>query len=114
MNPNNRILVGAAAVLACALASAAEDHGKKVYERNCSACHDGWGGYGAPGIGKYEAWRKSFRDGEKAMIATVINGRVSMPPRGGNPSLTDDDIRAAVRWMIEEVDGKESKVLAGN
>jgi len=26
-----------------------------------------------------------------------------MPPKGGNPALTDEQMRATVEWMVEQV-----------
>jgi cytochrome c5 len=34
------------------------------------------------------------------MVANAINGINVMPPKGGNPSLSDEQIRAAVEFML--------------
>ena len=35
------------------------------------------------------------------LVQNAINGLNVMPPRGGNPSLTDEQIRASVEYMVE-------------
>lgn len=77
--------------------------GEEIYKRNCAACHDGWGGYGAPGVGNYDAWRPAMRRGNDEMFVAVRDGRRSMAPRAGNPTLTDDDLHGAVQWVIKLV-----------
>lgn len=79
--------------------------GGEVFRRNCEACHGGWGGYGAPGTGNYDAWRPSLKRGPEEMFAAVRDGRSSMPPRGGNPTLSDEDLRRAVQWLVKEITG---------
>jgi cytochrome c5 len=106
-----KALVWIFAVLTVPQALYAAD-GKLVFERNCGVCHDGWGGYGAPGIGNFDVWKKAFRSGERSMLKAVIEGRNSMPAKGGNPTLSEDDVRAAVRYIVEMVDGADSKILA--
>ena len=39
--------------------------------------------------------------GLEMLIQNAINGLNVMPPRGGNPSLTDEQIRAAVEFMVQ-------------
>lgn len=112
MHAKGRICCGLVLALLAASAVAEEDQGQRVFQRNCETCHGGWGGYGAPGVGNYDAWRPFFRHGEQAMFTSVVNGRSSMAPRGGNPTLSDKELREAVRWIIREVDGNESGVLA--
>ncbi|MFO7765916.1 MAG: c-type cytochrome [Pelovirga sp.] len=72
------------------------DQGSSVYEQNCRSCHDS-GIMGAPEIGadRYSA------DIEE-LVTNSINGIGRMPARGGNSSLSDEDVRAAVMYMVEE------------
>jgi cytochrome c5 len=37
--------------------------------------------------------------GLDGLVSSVINGLNVMPPRGGQPSLTDEEIQAAVEFM---------------
>lgn len=108
----SKIGCAVALTLSATVVTAEDDPGQKIFERNCDVCHGGWGGYGAPGVGNYDAWRPALRRGEKGMMHSVLNGQNSMPPRGGNPTLSDKELLAAVRWIIKTVDGEDSVVLA--
>lgn len=74
--------------------------GKAVYEKNCAACH-GTGVAGAPKFGDKAAWKKHIAAGLGHMAEVAIRGEGAMPPRGGNPKLSDAEIRAAVAYIAE-------------
>lgn len=74
--------------------------GQAVYEKTCSLCH-ATGLAGAPKFGDKEAWAPHIREGLDHLAQIAINGEGAMPPRGGNPALTDEEIRAAVSYMME-------------
>lgn len=79
--------------------------GKQVVETTCIACH-GQGLNGAPILGNGKMWAKRVPQGEATLVNHAINGYAyeMMPPRGGNPDLSDDDIRFAVRYMLSLLD----------
>ena len=81
-------------------------NGMSVYEQNCMACH-GEGVAGAPRLGEKDAWKERLPKGIDAMVALVIEGvqgySGAMPPRGGNPKLSDDQIREAVQYMVDKL-----------
>ena len=83
----------------------AED-GKAVYEKNCKACHDSGEG-GAPKFGSLEDWQDRIETGIANLEASAINGMQGyggvMPPRGGNPQLSDSDVKAAVGYILRSV-----------
>ncbi|MDX1498203.1 MAG: c-type cytochrome [Salinisphaeraceae bacterium] len=66
----------------------------------CAGCHVS-GVLGAPKIGDAGSWAKARAAGMDAMVQNAINGKGAMPPRGGNPALTDEQIRAAVEHMLK-------------
>ncbi len=72
--------------------------GKSVYESSCAACHLA-GVAGAPKTGDKAAWAPRLKNGQEALYAAVIKGKGAMPPKGGNASLTDADIKAAVDYL---------------
>lgn len=76
--------------------------GKRVYQQACMACH-GAGVAGAPKLGDSDAWVSRIKKGAQALYASSINGIGLMPAKGGNTSLSDDDVRSAVDYMIEAV-----------
>ena len=82
--------------------------GRKTYMAACSACHM-VGVANAPKLGDTAAWSKRMEQGLEALYNSGINGKGQlMPGKGGNASLSDDDVKAAVRFML-----KESGVSAG-
>lgn len=70
--------------------------GSSIYQQNCRSCHDS-GLMGAPQIGddRYSA------DIDE-LVDNSIKGIGRMPARGGNSNLSDEDVRAAVEYMVEE------------
>ncbi|MCL4184507.1 MAG: c-type cytochrome [Burkholderiaceae bacterium] len=82
-----------------AASTAAAADGKKVYEATCMLCH-GAGVAGAPKYGDKAAWAPRVATGEDTLVEHSIKGIRAMPPRGGNGSLTDAQVRAAVQYML--------------
>lgn len=76
--------------------------GEKVFGTSCAACH-GAGVMGAPKLGDKAAWEPRIAKGKDAVYANAINGVKMMPPRGGNAGLKDDEMKAAVDFMISKV-----------
>lgn len=74
--------------------------GKAVYEKTCGVCH-GTGVAGAPKFGDKAAWKKLVAEGLHDLTEIAIRGEGAMPPRGGNPKLSDGEVRAAVAYMME-------------
>lgn len=94
------ILLAASAALASPAARSAD--GKVVYGQTCAVCH-ATGVAGAPKLGDKGAWGPRTGQGKDALGATVVKGKGGMPPKAGNASLTDGDIRAAVDYMLEQL-----------
>lgn len=78
---------------------AAAASGKDVYAQACAVCHASL----PPKLGDKAAWKPRLGQGTDALVASVIKGKGTMPPRGGKPSLSDADIKAAVEYMISQV-----------
>jgi cytochrome c5 len=93
----------AAALAASALAHpcAAAD-GKTVYGQTCAACHAS-GLAGAPKVGDKAAWAPRTGAGKNGLLASVVKGKGAMPPKAGNASLTEEDIGAAIDYMLEQL-----------
>lgn len=93
-------LMTAAAVLVSGLAVQAQAaDGKTVFEDNCAGCHDGGG---APQIGDNDAWQPRIDEGMDELYANAINGVGGMPAKGGNADLSDDEVKAAVDYIVDE------------
>lgn len=84
-----------------AIAQGAAD-GKNLYAVRCAACHD-TGLLGAPKLGAPDNWTDRIPRGRAVLLEHAIKGFNKMPPRGGNPQLSDTDIAAAVDYMLSRV-----------
>jgi cytochrome c5 len=92
--------MGSAAPSAEAPSAKAAD-GKAVYEASCAACH-GSGVAGAPKLGDKAAWAARVKSGADRLLASALKGKGAMPAKGGNASLTDVDVKAAVEFMVSK------------
>jgi cytochrome c5 len=72
--------------------------GEEVYKAVCSACH-GTGAAGAWKFGDKAAWAPHIKEGLDALAKNAINGIRAMPPRGGNPDLSDLEVTRAVAYL---------------
>ncbi len=79
-------------------ATAAVD-GQKIYQTSCQACHAS-GVAGAPKLGDKEAWVPRIAKGNDALLSSVTNGFNAMPPKGTCMSCSEDELRAAVEYMV--------------
>jgi cytochrome c5 len=75
--------------------------GKKVYDTTCTACHTA-GVAGAPKLGNKADWAPRLKQGTDALVQSVIKGKGAMPPKAGNPALSDAEIRAAIDFMVSQ------------
>ena len=91
----------AVAPVAQAAAPAAAVDGEKVYKGICFSCHD-VGVAGSPKLGDKAAWAARIAAGNDSMYGTAINGKNAMPAKGGNPALSDAEIKAAVDFMVSK------------
>lgn len=76
--------------------------GEKIYTATCLACH-GAGVLGAPKFGDKAMWEPRIAKGMDALYANSIKGINTMPARGGNAALKDDEMNAAVDYMVSKV-----------
>jgi len=78
--------------------------GKAVYEKTCKTCH-ATGVMGAPKLGDKKDWGERVAKGKDSLAQNAIKGykgkKGMMPPKGGNPKLTDDEIKAAIDYMLD-------------
>jgi len=73
--------------------------GEKLYKSTCFACH-GTGVAGAPKFGDKAAWAKYIETGMDSMVEVAMKGKGAMPPKGGAANASEEDIRAAVEYMV--------------
>ena len=86
-------------------AAAGGADGKKVYEASCQACHGG-AVPGVPHVGKKEDWAPRIKQGKDTLHKHAIEGFNAMPAKGGNGSLSDDEVKAAVDYMANQSGAK--------
>ncbi len=76
--------------------------GEQVFQAVCKTCHES-GLAGAPKFGDKAAWAVPIKSGYDVLIQHAINGLQRqgkvMPPKGGNPDLTDTEVARAVVYM---------------
>ena len=105
------IVAGLILILTAGTACAAEQvsterlkTGWLVFNRTCTVCH--WAGVGgAPPIGDKNAWKERIETGTEILYRHAIKGWKGssgkrMPARGGNWNLTDEQVKAAVDYIV--------------
>jgi cytochrome c5 len=75
--------------------------GDKVYDSLCKTCHEA-GLAGAPKLGDSATWGKLIAQGQATTVSHAITGIRAMPPKGGNPDLTDEEVAGAVVFMANK------------
>lgn len=79
--------------------------GQQVYQMACVACH-GAGIAGAPKVGDKGQWTRRAAKGVNTLYRSALKGLQTsagvMPAKGGNPALSDAEVRAAVDYMLAQ------------
>lgn len=78
------------------------DGGEKIYQQACQMCH-AEGVAGAPMTGDTTAWSTRIEQGRDKLLNNAIQGIGIMPPKGGQSQLSDDEVAAAVDFLIQRV-----------
>ena len=88
-------------------AEAAALTGPQVYNEICIACHAPPGIGGAPALGDGDAWAPRLAQGMDTLIDHALHGFSGsagiMPRKGGRVDLSDEEIIAAIEYMIEQI-----------
>ncbi len=79
--------------------------GKEIYDSGCTICH-ATGVAGAPKLGDSATWNERLTQGVDVLYEHAINGFMGkaglMPPKGGRSDFSDDDVKAAVDYMVSD------------
>ena len=94
----------APAVASAATDAGPEDVGKRVFSGLCFSCH-GTGLPGIPQFGDKAAWADRISKGKELLYEHALHGftgtsGIAMPAKGGNPALSDDEVKAAVDYIV--------------
>ena len=74
-----------------------------IYSSSCSACHAS-GAAGAPKLGDKAAWVPRIKSGSEVLYNSAIKGKKAMPAKGGNVSLSNEDVKAVVDYMVSKAE----------
>ena len=74
--------------------------GQQIYDRFCFACHATGVGE-APLFGSLEQWQSRIDQGMEQMLAVSLTGRGLMPPKGTCVTCSDDEMRAAIQYIVD-------------
>ncbi len=105
------IMVALICLFTTTIVVAADDNtsgqsGKAIFKEHCKKCHTGGiGGFfsGAPDIDDQEDWEERAPRGLDKLTSSTIAGTDDMDARGECTECTDEDIRAAVEYILEKV-----------
>lgn len=80
--------------------------GKTIFGNLCTSCHTA-GVAGAPKVGNKAMWAPRIAEGLDTLVKHAIEGYHGpdgnyMPAKGGNPALTDAQVKAAVTWIVDQ------------
>jgi cytochrome c5 len=81
------------------LAGAARS-GEQVFNTYCVACHMS-GVAGAPKFGNHADWQPRIEKGIDTLLKDAISGIKAMPPRGLCFDCSDDELKFAIEYMID-------------
>ena len=86
-------------------AGATEERGKQLYDQTCAVCHGADASGAMPGVPDLTARHGVLTKPDPELFRSLVQGTqtpgvpLAMPPRGGNPALTDADLRATLDYL---------------
>lgn len=103
IKPLGQVRVAGAAAQGSAAAAGGAKSGEDVYNSACVACHAA-GVLGAPKLQNAADWQPRLDErGLDGVWQNALNGINAMPPRGTCGNCSDDEIKAAIEYMIEGI-----------
>ena len=98
-NPAPDATGDASTVQVAAAAAPVDEVGEAIYKQYCFACHMTAVAQ-APKTGDTEAWAPRAAQGFDALYKTVLSGKGAMPARAGFPHLSDEELKAGIRYLL--------------
>ncbi len=103
LGPSGGVEAAPAAATSGSMAvGAGEAPGLAIYNKSCMVCHDA-GVAGAPRLGDKADWEPRVAQGYDRFLQVVIAGMGVMPPRGSCMDCGDEELEAAIRYMLAQV-----------
>ena len=99
------VITAAVGLSACSTSDPDIAAGEAVFNQTCKVCHAG-GINGAPIVGNKKMWQARADQGLDTLVSHATQGFGLMPARGGNESLSDEQIRQAVKYLLSRLDGE--------
>lgn len=100
--PVGKVITDASQIVEVAVAPSGPRSGAEIVTGVCAGCHS-TGVPGAPQISDTATWKKELKEeGLDHLIAVAIKGEGGMPARGGDASLSDEEVAAAVKEMLTQ------------
>jgi cytochrome c5 len=110
-NPVDRVLCAALLISSVSLsviARAEQQTGRAIYEQGCIVCHGDDGQGAMPDVTPITGNPGPLFQADAVLLQKMMNGvqsddaSVAMPPKGGNPELTEDDLRRVLEYMRKQ------------
>lgn len=100
MKKTASLAIAIALVAVAGTANARE--GKEIYDTKCFACHAA-GVAGAPKFGDKAAWAPRIEQAKDidGLFAVAVKGLNAMPPKGTCMDCTDEELKAAIQYMVD-------------
>lgn len=98
---NSFAMIAALTMLSGTIQIASAADGQAIYDKSCKGCHDK-GLMGSPKTGDKDKWVPLIKNGQAVLEESVMKGKGKMKAKGGNDSLTADDIKAATSYMVSK------------
>jgi len=76
--------------------------GEAIYGQFCAACHTS-GVMGAPKLNNESDWEPRLAQGMETVLRHAVEGYNAMPPKGTCSDCSEDEIQAAIDYMIEDI-----------
>ena len=76
--------------------------GQQVYDKFCTACHTS-GVMGAPKINNAADWEERLAQGMDTVLKHAVEGFNAMPPKGTCSDCSEEEIQAAIDYMIKDI-----------
>ena len=95
-------------VAASSSATSTKLSGKEIYQQTCIACHGATGTGSLPGVPNFTKKDGRLSKSDKVLLEHITSGfqstgsAMAMPPKGGNPSLSDKNIKDTLKYIRKQ------------